>query len=62
MFGEDYFNEKNKYSYKAEDKNDNPYLSKTLNDPNFLAFVISKKDNGTLEYRVIRKSNEKDNR
>lgn len=62
MFGEDYFNEKNKYSYKAEDKNDNPYLSKTLNDPNFLAFVISKKDNGTLEYRVIRKNNEKDNR
>lgn len=61
-FGEDYFNDKNKYSYKAIPKTKYIFLSKTFNDPNFLAFVIEKKDNGTFDYRVIRKmENEKTN-
>ena len=54
-FGEDYFTDKNKYSYKAIPKTKYIFLSKTFNDPNFLAFVIEKKDNGTFDYRVIRK-------
>ena len=54
-FGEDYFTDKNKYSYKAIPKIKYIFLSKTFNDPNFLAFVIEKKDNGTFDYRVIRK-------
>ena len=54
-FGEDYFTDKNKYSYKAIQKTKNIFLSKTFNDPNFLAFLILKKDNGTFDYRVIRK-------
>lgn len=54
-FGEEYFTDKNKYSYKAIQKNKYIFLSKTFNDPNFLAFIIEKKDNGTFDYRVIRK-------
>lgn len=54
-FGEDYFTDKNMYSYKAIQKTKNIFLSKTFNDPNFLAFLILKKDNGTFDYRVIRK-------
>ena len=54
-FGEDYFTDKNKYSYKAIQKTKYIFLSKTFNDPNFLAFIIEKKDNGTFDYRVIRK-------
>lgn len=61
-FGEDYFTDKNKYSYKAIPTTKYIFLSKTFNDPNFLAFVIEKKDNGTFYYRVIRKmENEKTN-
>lgn len=61
-FGEDYFTDKNKYTYKALQKNKYVYLSKTFNDPNFLAFIIEKNDNGSFGYRVIRKlDNEKDN-
>lgn len=55
MFGEDYFTNKNKYSYKAISKKKNIFLSKTFNDPNFIAFIIEKKDNGSFDYRVIRK-------
>ena len=54
-FGEDYFTDKNKYSYKATSKTKTVFLSKTFNDPKFIALVIEKKDNGTLDYRVIRK-------
>lgn len=62
MFGEDYFTNKNKYSYKAIPKKKNIFLSKTFNDPNFIAFIIEKKDNGSFDYRVIRKlSDEKNN-
>lgn len=62
MFGEDYFTDKNKYSYKAMTKKEYPFLSKTFNDPNFIAFVIQKKDDGTFDYRIIRKEqNEKNN-
>ena len=62
MFGEDYFTDKNKYSYKAMAKKEYPFLSKTFNDPNFIAFVIQKKDDGTFDYRIIRKEqNEKNN-
>lgn len=54
-FGEDYFIDKNKYSYKATPKTKTVFLSNTFNDPKFIALVIEKKDNGTLDYRVIRK-------
>ena len=54
-FGEDYFTDENKYSYKATSKTKTVFLSKTFNDPKFIALVIEKKDNGTLDYRVIRK-------
>ena len=55
-FGEDYFTDKNKYSYKATPKTKPVvFLSNTFNDPKFIALVIEKKDNGTLDYRVIRK-------
>lgn len=56
-FGEDYFTNKNEYTYKAiqSKTTETKYLSKTFNDPNFVALVIEKKDNGTLDYRVIRK-------
>lgn len=61
-FGEDYFTDKNKYSYKAMTKKEYPFLSKTFNDSNFIAFVIQKKDDGTFDYRIIRKEqNEKNN-
>ncbi|MBO5096092.1 MAG: hypothetical protein J6B98_04380 [Bacilli bacterium] len=61
-FGEDYFTDKNKYSYKAIQKNKYIYLSKTFSDPNFVAFIIEKKNDGILNYRVIRKEdNEKTN-
>ena len=43
-------------------KKEYPFLSKTFNDPNFIAFVIQKKDDGTFDYRIIRKEqNEKNN-
>ena len=62
MFGEDYFTDKNKYYYKDMTKKEYPFLSKTFNDPNFIAFVIQKKDDGTFDYRIIRKEqNEKNN-
>ena len=62
MFGEDYFTDKNKYSYKAITKKEYPFLSKTFNDSNFIAFVIEKKDDGTFDYRIIKKEqNEKNN-
>lgn len=60
-FGEDYFTDKNKYSYKVIPKTKYIFLSKTFNDPNFLAFVIEKKDNGTFDYRVIRKMEDEKN-
>ncbi|MBQ6285375.1 MAG: hypothetical protein IJK67_03585 [Bacilli bacterium] len=63
-FGEDYFTDKNKYTYKAIKTNntETKFLSKTFNDPKFIALVIEKKDNGKLDYRVIRKlDDEKDN-
>lgn len=63
-FGEDYFTDKNKCTYKAIQTNntETKFLSKTFNDPKFIALVIEKKDNGKLDYRVIRKlDDEKDN-
>ena len=63
-FGEDYFTDKNKYTYKAIQRNntETKYLSNTFNDPKFIALVIEKKDNGKLDYRVVRKlDDEKDN-
>ena len=63
-FGEDYFTNKNKYTYKAIQRNttETKYLSNTFNDPKFIALVIEKKDNGKLDYRVVRKlDDEKDN-
>ena len=63
-FGEDYFTDKNKYTYKAIQRNntETKYLSKTFNDPKFIALEIEKKDNGKLDYRVVRKlDDEKDN-
>lgn len=54
-FGEDYFTDKNKFSYKAIPKTKTIFLSKTFNDPKFIALLIEKKDNGTFDYRVIRK-------
>ena len=61
MFGENYFTDKNKYSYKAVTKKEYSFLSKTFNDPNFIAFVIQKKDDGTLDYRIIRKEQDEKN-
>lgn len=61
MFGENYFTDKNKYSYKAITKKEYPFLSKTFNDPNFIAFVIQKKGDGTLDYRIIRKEQDEKN-
>lgn len=63
-FGEDYFTDKNKFTYKAiqTNKTETKFLSKTFNDPKFIALVIEKKDNGKLDYRVVRKlDDEKDN-
>ena len=63
-FGEDYFTDKNKFTYKAiqTNKTETKFLSKTFNDPKFIALVIEKKDNGKLDYRVIRElDDEKDN-
>lgn len=63
-FGEDYFTDKNKFTYKAiqTNKTDTKFLSKTFNDPKFIALVIEKKDNGKLDYRVVRElDDEKDN-
>ena len=63
-FGEDYFTDKNKFTYKAiqTKNNETKFLSKTFNDPKFIALVIEKKDNGKIDYRVIRKlDDEKDN-
>ncbi len=61
MFGENYFTDKNKYSYKAVTKKEYSFLSKTFNDQNFIAFVIQKKDDGTLDYRIIRKEQDEKN-
>lgn len=54
-FGEDYFTDKNKYTYKAISNTKTKFISNTFNDPNVIAIVVEKKTNGTFDYRVIRK-------
>lgn len=61
MFGEDYFTDKNKYSYKAIQKNKYVFLSKAFNDPRFIAFIIEKKDDSTFDYRIVRKLEDEKN-
>lgn len=61
MFGEDYFTDKNKYSYKAIQNNKYVFLSKAFSDPKFMAFIIKKKDDGTFDYRIIRKLEDEKN-
>jgi hypothetical protein len=59
MFGEDYFTNKNKYSYSAKEKNENKtnnelenkfvsYVRKVINNPKFVAFIIDKDETGKL--------------
>lgn len=59
MFGEDYFTDKNKYSYKAlenekeiknndVEKNFIKYIRKVINNPKFVAFIIDKDETGKI--------------
>lgn len=53
-FGEDYFTNKNKYSYKAIDNNSNQIVS------NLNVFFVEKDDNSSINLMVVRKlENEK---
>lgn len=55
-FGEDYFTNKNKYSYKAIDNNSNQIIS------NLNVFFVKKDDNSSINLMVVRKlENEKTN-
>jgi len=60
MFGEEYFTNENKYSYKAKEKRKKIYLSKTFNDPNFQALIIEKKENGSFNYNVVKRLNDEE--
>jgi len=60
MFGEEYFTNENKYSYKAKEKSKKIYLSKTFNDPNFQALIIEKKENGSFNYNVVKRLNDEE--
>ena len=55
MFGEDYFTTKNKYSYKALEQNKKCNLNNMFKDDKVIAYVIEKKDDGSIESRVVRK-------
>lgn len=55
MFGEDYFTTKNKYSYKALEQNKKCNLNNMFKDDKVIAYVIKKKDDGSIESRVVRK-------
>ena len=59
-FGEEYFTNENKYSYKAKEKSKKIYLSKTFNDPNFQALIIEKKENGSFNYNVVKRLNDEE--
>ena len=53
MFGEDYFTDKNKYSYKALEKNESEekfiqYIRKVISNPKFVAFIIDRDENGKI--------------
>lgn len=58
MFGEDYFTNKNKYSYKAISKENNEtnnaddrfvnYVRKVISNPKFVAFIIDKDETGKI--------------
>ncbi len=59
-FGEDYFNDKNKYSYKALNKECNitdadrhliEYIKKVISKPDFLAFLIYKDEDGKIRVK-----------
>ncbi len=58
MFGENYFNNSNKYSYKAIEKNKNAnsrkliyYVTKILKDPNGSILIVYKNDKGELSIK-----------
>lgn len=59
-FGEDYFTDKNKYTYKAIPQTKYLYLSNAFNDPNLSAVIIEKRNDGTFTYRVIRKNKDEE--
>lgn len=58
MFGEDYFTNKNKYSYKAISKENNEtddaddrfvnYVRKVISNPKFVAFIIDRDETGKI--------------
>lgn len=57
QFGEDYFKDENKYSYKAKEKENKvsdiekrfiQYVKKAVNNPNFVAFIIDKDETGKI--------------
>lgn len=63
MFGEDYFTNKNKYSYKAISKENNDtndankkfvnYIRKVISNPKFVAFIIDKDKTGKIRIRNL---------
>lgn len=55
MFGEDYFTNKNKYSYKALEQNKKCNLNNMFRDDKIIVYVIEKKDDCSIESRVVRK-------
>lgn len=55
MFGEDYFTNKNKYYYKALEQNKKCNLNNMFRDDKVIVYVIEKKDDGSIESRVVRK-------
>ncbi len=60
LFGEDYFRD-DRLFYKAIQNKSKGYQCKLFNDPNFIALIIEKEDDGTINSRVVRKlQNEKD--
>lgn len=60
-FGEDYFTNKNSYTYKALQRSNNKFLSKVFNDPNTQVIVIEKKNDGTYTYKIIKRFSSEEN-
>lgn len=53
-FGEDYFTNKNNYSYKALEKH-KCNLKEMFKNDKVIAYVVEKKDDGSIDMRVIQK-------
>ena len=61
QFGEDYFTNKNKYSYKALEQNKKCNLNNMFRDDKVIVYVIEKKDDDSIESRVVRKLDDEKN-